>query len=147
VYLAHRCITARKIHAELLAFEHGTNESWACVAGYGKGENEGTTHILIQLLWRDYMRLCTRKFGSKLFRFEGFEAEGNIERRWTHPLRPREGQSKEVMSMLERCLKDTTGIGLIDALLRELYLTGHTSNRVASFLTKHLHIDWQFCAE
>lgn len=34
---------ARKIYAELLAFEDGTNESWTCVAGYRKGENEGTT--------------------------------------------------------------------------------------------------------
>jgi deoxyribodipyrimidine photo-lyase len=151
-YLAHGCITARKIHAELLAFEDGTNESWACVAGYGKGENEGTTQMRVQLLWRDYMRLCTRKFGNKLFRIEGFKAEGNIEGRWIHPSRPREGQSKEeVTSMLERCLNGTTGIGLIDASLRELYLTGYTSNRarqnVASFLTKHLHIDWRFGAE
>lgn len=52
--------------------------------------------------------------------------------------------------MLERCLNSTTGIGLIDASLRELYLTGHTSNRArqnASFLIKHLHIDWWFCTE
>jgi deoxyribodipyrimidine photo-lyase len=53
--------------------------------------------------------------------------------------------------MLERFLNGTTGMGLIDASLREVFLTGYTSNRarqnVASFLTKHLHIDWRLGAE
>jgi deoxyribodipyrimidine photo-lyase len=46
-YLAHGCIAAHKIHAELLAFEDSTNESWTCVAVYSKGENEGTTQMLV----------------------------------------------------------------------------------------------------
>jgi len=42
-------------------------------------------------------------------------------------------------------------LGLIDASQRELFLTGYTSNRarqnVASFLAKHLQIDWRLGAE
>jgi deoxyribodipyrimidine photo-lyase len=42
-------------------------------------------------------------------------------------------------------------MGLIDASLRELIHTGYSSNRarqnVASFLAKHLHIDWRIGAE
>ena len=151
-YLAQGCITARQIHAQLCAFEDGTNESWTGVEGYGKGENPGTSHMRFELLWRDYMRLCTRKFGSKLFRLEGFKSEEHIEGRWMHPSRPREDQGgNDVTGMLERFLNGTTGMGLIDASLREVYLTGYTSNRarqnVASFLAKHLNIDWRLGAE
>jgi len=35
------------------AFEDSTNEFWTCVAVYGKGENEGTIQVRVQLLWRD----------------------------------------------------------------------------------------------
>merc|ERR1711939_716125 len=57
----------------------------------------------------------------------------------------------EVKSQIERFLNGTTGMGLIDASLREMYHTGYTSNRarqnVASFLAKHLKIDWRIGAE
>ncbi|KAI7162903.1 cryptochrome, partial [Hortaea werneckii] len=52
---------------------------------------------------------------------------------------------------VERFLRGETGTGLIDASQRELFLTGWTSNRarqnVASYLTKHLGIDWRIGAE
>lgn len=100
------------------------------------------------------MRLCNRKFGYKLFRLRGFKdekAEGP-EREWLRPNNPGEWKSKqEVAEMLERCLNGTTGMGLIDASQRELFHTGYTSNRarqnVASFMTKHLHLDWRLGAE
>ena len=53
--------------------------------------------------------------------------------------------------VVERFLRGKTGTGLIDASQRELFLTGYTSNRarqnVASYLTKHLGIDWRLGAE
>jgi deoxyribodipyrimidine photo-lyase len=53
--------------------------------------------------------------------------------------------------MLERFLNGTTGIGLIDASQREIYLTGYTSNRArlnaVSFLVHYLCIDWRWGAE
>ena len=149
-YLSLGCITARQIHASLLSFEDGTNPIWQSVKGYGNGENEGTKSIRFELLWRDYMRLCTRKFGPKLFRLGGFKSDD--EQKWSNPSRPRDGStSEEIKDMIERFINGTTGMGLIDASLRELYHTGYTSNRarqnVASFLAKHLKIDWRIGAE
>ncbi|KAH9224957.1 DNA photolyase, FAD-binding/Cryptochrome [Leptodontidium sp. 2 PMI_412] len=149
-YLSLGCITARQIHASLLAFEDGTNPSFSSVTGYGLGQNDGTKSIRFELLWRDYMRLCTRKFGPKLFRLSGFKAEG--EERWSSPSRPSPSSStSKVRQQIERFLNGTTGMGLIDASLREMYHTGYTSNRarqnVASFLAKHLKIDWRIGAE
>ncbi|TIC95558.1 putative cryptochrome DASH [Colletotrichum higginsianum] len=58
---------------------------------------------------------------------------------------------KKIQQILQRFLNGTTGMGLIDASQRELWHTGYTSNRarqnVASFLTKHLGIDWRYGAE
>ncbi|KAK4461374.1 DASH family cryptochrome [Cladorrhinum samala] len=56
-----------------------------------------------------------------------------------------------IASFLERFKAGTTGMGFIDASQRELMRTGYTSNRarqnVASFLAKHLGIDWRYGAE
>lgn len=150
-YLALGCITSRQIHTSLLAFEDGTNDAWSTLEGYGKGEpaKGGTYSIRFELLWRDYMRLCTRKFGSKLFQLSGFKASDD--ERWRTPAHPRGASSEEIQEQIERFLNGTTGMGLIDASLRELYHTGYTSNRarqnVASYLAKHLKLDWRIGAE
>jgi deoxyribodipyrimidine photo-lyase len=53
--------------------------------------------------------------------------------------------------MVHRFLTGTTGTGLIDASQRELLHTGYTSNRarqnVASYLAKHLGVNWKIGAE
>ncbi|CZR51632.1 related to cryptochrome DASH [Phialocephala subalpina] len=150
-YLVLGCITSRQIHESLRAYEDGTNPAFAEVEGYGKGQPEkgGTYSIRFELLWRDYMRLCTRKFGAKLFRLSGFKAEGD--ERWRTPDQPLGAKPEEIKEQIERFLNGTTGMGLIDASLRELYHTGYTSNRarqnVASFLAKHLKLDWRVGAE
>jgi deoxyribodipyrimidine photo-lyase len=153
-YLAIGCLTARQIHRELLSFETGQLESSATTSdeaskrrleayrageGFGGGENPGTQALRYELLWRDYMRLCARKFGTKLFHRDGFRAVSD--RVWT-PTEP---------DTLARFLSGHTGTGLIDASMRELFWTGYTSNRarqnVASFLAKHLGMDWRIGAE
>jgi deoxyribodipyrimidine photo-lyase len=155
-YLSLGCLTARQVHAAMLKFEDGDNaksstydniaESIKDSEGYGKGENEGTIGVRFELLWRDYMRLCARKFGPKLFARDGFRDQS--EKKWEHidSKSPAEMQEK-----LQRLLSGRTGIGLVDASQRELYLTGYTGNRarqnVASFLAKHLNIDWRLGAE
>lgn len=207
-WLALGCISSRQVHEALLVFEDGlTSDSdlskyrgssqpgpslgkdalglWAGVGahakGYGEGENNGTKAVRFELLWRDYMRLCTRKFGLRLFAASGFRADSsiywksasipviqaqrstsqkvlktpgkaNVEavKRELASKKPKE-EAEEVREMLERFLNGTTGMGLIDASQRELYHTGYTSNRarqnVASFLAKHLGVDWRYGAE
>ncbi len=130
--------------SRLLHFEDGTTELGKGVHGYGKGENKGTSAIRFELLWRDYFRLTTRKFGPKLFKVSGFKNDRS--KSWGYPQK-----SKELQRKVTRFLEGTTGTAFIDASMRELFLTGYTSNRsrqnVASFLAKHLGIDWTIGAE
>jgi len=146
-WLALGCITARQIHSQLLDFEDGQDKQYEGVAGYGQGENKGTAAVRFELLWRDYMRLCTRKFGPRLFRLEGFRNDTSYP--WKNP--GVKGSKPELDEMFRRFLQGTTGTALIDASQRELFLTGYTSNRarqnVASYLTKHLGINWKLGAE
>jgi deoxyribodipyrimidine photo-lyase len=145
-WLALGCVTARQIHHRLVAFEDGTDGGkWRGVQGHGRGENKGTAAVRFELLWRDYMRLCTRKFGPRLFHLSGFRKDDSYP--WKMPSKAH----PELHVTLARFLNGTTGTGLIDASQRELLLTGYTSNRarqnVASFLSKHLGLNWMLGAE
>lgn len=137
-FLALGSITARQVHFAMCDFEDGKNDAFKGAARYGQGENKGTAHMRFELLWRDYMRLVTRKFGPRLFRAEGFRNDTSA--RWGYD-----------ETKLRRWMEGTTGMGLVDASQRELFLTGYTSNRarqnVASYLAKHLGLDWRLGAE
>lgn len=153
-YLALGSVTARSIHDEMVKLEKGEEDAYSRAKGFGRGENEGTRAMRFELLWRDYMRLCTMKFGTKLFKLGGFKGQSKKdEKKWKSPNKS-EGQdasAEEVKRIVDRFLEGTTGMGLIDASQRELYHTGYTSNRarqnVASFFSKHLYIDWRYGAE
>ncbi|KAF4975566.1 hypothetical protein FZEAL_7655 [Fusarium zealandicum] len=156
-YLALGSISARSIHEELLKLEDGNDQDYARSRGYGRGENEGTKAVRFELLWRDYMRLCTKKFGTRLFKLSGFKgASGQYDKKWktAHEKEAAVDQDpspEQLSKIIDRFLEGTTGMGLIDASQRELYHTGYTSNRarqnVASFFAKHLGIDWRYGAE
>jgi deoxyribodipyrimidine photo-lyase len=172
-WLAIGCITARQVHAALLEFEDGklplddtrSEEEWQKVEGFGQGENPGTAFVRFELLWRDYMRLCARKFGVRLFAVHGFRrqvisseegdsAAGKAKKKWKYLDRSTPGLGDNPVTtraFLERFNLGNTGTGLIDASQRELLLTGYTSNRarqnVASYLSSHLGIDWRVGAE
>lgn len=120
--------------------------------GYNEGENAGTAGVRFELLWRDYMRLCARKFGPKLFHQTGFvDADDKKWKAIDHATQGLGDDPATTKKVLDRFRQGRTGIGLIDAAQRELFLTGYSSNRarqnVASFLAKHLGIDWRLGAE
>ncbi|KAF3769397.1 blue light photoreceptor protein [Cryphonectria parasitica EP155] len=168
-YLAQGCLTARQIHHEMLKYEDGTDVDYEHAKGFKEGENEGTAAVRFELLWRDYMRLCTMKFRHRLFRLDGFRgrdekydseaptgATTTKKPKWKtsiaeNALADQQPGPDEVAELIRRFNNGTTGMGLIDASQRELLHTGYTSNRsrqnVASFLAKHLGIDWRFGAE
>jgi deoxyribodipyrimidine photo-lyase len=165
-YLAQGCITARQVHRFLVGYENGTEVTLRDVDGYGRGEHEGTEALRAGLLWRDYMRLCHQKFKSKFFCVEGFRGDGHGDgdgeageqkkMKWKSAaedmaLPDHKPSTRSTAEILERFNAGTTGIGLIDASQRELLHTGYTSNRarqnVASFLSRHLGIDWRYGAE
>ncbi|KAF2689166.1 cryptochrome [Lentithecium fluviatile CBS 122367] len=168
-YLAQGHLTARQVHAAMVDFEEGRGPGKE-IAGYGKGENDGTAGVRFELLWRDYMRLCARKFGSRMFGIQGIQQPPTSSRKGAEDPTPhddhrpprkrwkmldRSGGAKDFPEMTRevftRFRSGRTGIGLIDAANRELFLTGYTSNRarqnVASFLSSRLGIDWRVGAE
>lgn len=154
-YLALGCISARQVNAYLVAYENGTAVDGGPSPdplnrrhdSYGKGQNPGTTSIRFELLWRDYMRLCMRKYGISLFSVHGYRGSAS-QQGTSHWLGL---ESPGISETFRRFQSGTTGTGLIDASMRELYLTGYTSNRTrqncASFLAKWLGIDWRLGAE
>lgn len=170
-FLAQGHLTARQIHWAMVDFEEGRGPG-KDIAGYGKGENDGTAAVRFELLWRDYMRLCARKFGAKMFSVHGIRVPPRVSRRDSEscdvPQRdqPRPSRKRwkclshsggvgddpeKTREVFARFRSGRTGIGLVDASNRELFLTGYTSNRarqnVASFLTSQLGIDWRIGAE
>ncbi|KAF2453412.1 DNA photolyase, FAD-binding/Cryptochrome [Lineolata rhizophorae] len=171
-FLALGCLTARQVHAALTVFEEGIDDIGADAEGFGGGENEGTAAVRVELLWRDYMRLCVRKFGARLFDLEGFQgkigggyggasastaeegAASSSAPKWKRippgGMAPG-GARNNATRALEAFCVGQTGQGLIDAAARELVLTGYVSNRArqnaASFLAKHLGLDWRLGAE
>ncbi|KAJ3835735.1 DNA photolyase, FAD-binding/Cryptochrome [Lentinula raphanica] len=173
-YLALGCVTARQINAYMVAFEDGKDFPDFGIGlqfekakvfksrGFGKGENKGTAAVRFELLWRDYMRLCMRKFGNNLFSIEGFRGVQQQDNSYNNNQRKNKHNSDnsyhwsdlsslETRTKFTRFLRGETGTGLIDASMRELALTGYTSNRTrqncASFLAKWLGIDWRLGAE
>jgi deoxyribodipyrimidine photo-lyase len=161
-YLALGCMSARQVSTEMALFEDGEIknddwdgtreqkeaklERWKQSAGFGKGENAGTGGVRFELLWRDYFRLVGRKYGVKLFAIQGLR--GDKSREWQYM---KHLEEDAVRTKLQRFCTGRTGLGLIDAAQRELFLTGYASNRArqntASFLAKHLNIDWRLGAE
>jgi deoxyribodipyrimidine photo-lyase len=89
------------------------------------------------LLWRDFFRFVARKYDTALFRPTGIL---NVQKPW-----------KEDWQAFERWKQGITGVGFVDANMRELLLTGFMSNRgrqnVASYLVKDLKVHWLMGAE
>lgn len=105
------------------------------------------------------MRLCTRKFGERLFFVDGYRQDPSAKTKfisspYSHSTKKKNAKGVDDTNTritVERFITGRTGTGLIDASQRELFLTGWTSNRarqnVASYLSKHLGIDWRVGAE
>ena len=88
---------------------------------------------LNELIWRDFYQMLIYHFphsAKNSFRKEYDLIEWNKD-----------------MNMFKKWCNGTTGYPIVDAGMRELNQTGHMHNRVrmivASFLTKHLLIDWR----
>lgn len=124
-WLAHGCLSPKKIYWELKAYEDKN------------GATDDTYWVIFELLWRDFFRLLGKKYGSKIFYKGGIKGEP---KKW----------SKD-KDLLERWVNGDTGTPFIDANMVEIARTGFMSNRgrqnVASYLVKDLNIDWRMGAE
>ncbi|RLN12620.1 Cryptochrome DASH, chloroplastic/mitochondrial [Panicum miliaceum] len=99
--------------------------------------NDSTYWVLFELIWRDYFRFLSAKYGNSIFHLGG----------------PRKVVSKwsQDQALFESWRDGRTGYPLIDANMRELSATGFMSNRgrqiVCSFLVRDMGIDWRMGAE
>jgi len=129
-YLASGCLTARQIYHATRAFEKESGIS-----------DENTYWIIFELLWRDYMKFYSIKYGTQIFKLGGPQGlQGRQKHSW--------GNDNEKIVAWKEGL---TGYPFIDANMRELAQTGFMSNRgrqvVASFLVRDMGIDWRHGAE
>lgn len=123
-YLALGCVSAREIYKAVKLYEQGIKK------------NQSTWWIIFEHVWRDYFTFKNMRFGSKIFRKEGFKNKVvNFDNDTDHFHRWCEGQ---------------TGIPFVDAHMRQLNQTGYMSNRgrvnCASYLIHDLRIDWTWGA-
>lgn len=122
-WLAVGAITPRQIYAAIRHYEHQ------------RCKNDSTYWLIFELLWRDYFRLIALKLQSRLFNqvssyiIDDKQAENRLFQKWCDA---------------------QTGDDFVDANMTELNQTGWMSNRgrqnVASYLAKHLKLDWRLGA-
>ncbi|WP_022684183.1 cryptochrome/photolyase family protein [Sphingobium bisphenolivorans] len=105
---------------------------WHRVAG-APGD---TTTFLKELIWRDYAHVQIRAMPT----YGSANARPDFDRMPWRDMR-------EARSDFHRWTSGTTGYPIVDAGMRQLWATGWMHNRVrmiaASFLIKHLLIDWR----
>jgi deoxyribodipyrimidine photo-lyase len=127
--LAVGCLSPKKILAEL--------EN--CDSSF----DEGSYWVWFELLWRDYFKLISLKYKTRIFMENGLLSRDKYaEINW----HPDPGDLR-----FKAWSRGETGVPFVDANMRELLATGFMSNRgrqnVASYLVKDLQIDWRKGAE
>ncbi|KAK4854442.1 hypothetical protein QYF36_023900 [Acer negundo] len=124
-WLASGSLSPRYIYEEVKRYERE------------RQANDSTYWVLFELIWRDYFRFVSLKYGNALFHLGG---PRKVEHKWSQ-------DQKLFESWRDGC----TGYPLIDANMKELTATGFMSNRgrqiVCSFLVRDMGIDWRMGAE
>ncbi|WP_297516494.1 DASH family cryptochrome [Flavobacterium sp.] len=120
-WLAHGCISPRKIYWEVQQYE-----AEVC-------KNEDTYWLIFELIWRDYFRYISQKHGNKIFQLNGI-----VKQKYEWELNARK---------FEKWTQGKTPEPFVNANMKELAATGFMSNRgrqnVASFWAKEWEQDWR----
>ena len=123
-WLAHGCLSAREIWADVLAYEQS------------QGANESTYWLRFELLWREFFHWYCRVSDWTLFRKSGPEA--------------RDVAGDQCQKRFQRWAAGATGCDIVDAAIRELQTTGWMSNRARQLVASHLiyesGLDWRLGA-
>ena len=123
-WLANGSISAREIYWEIKEYEKDILK------------NQSTYWLVFELIWRDYFKYVSLKYGSKIFKIGGI-LEKDYE--WSNDVR-----------IFKEWIEGRTVEPFVNANMIELNSTGWMSNRgrqnVASFLAKELKIDWRWGA-
>ncbi len=120
-WLANGSISARTIYWEVMRFE---KEQFS---------NDSTYWLIFELMWRDYFKYISLKYGNKIFRIGGIQ---NRDYKWNT-------NSKSI----EHWQQGKTQEPFVNANMIELNKTGWMSNRgrqnVASYFAKTQELDWR----
>jgi len=124
-WLSLGCLSPRRIHWEIEKYERE------------RTKNDSTYWVRFELIWRDYFKFVSMKYGDRMFYPSGMKGKRIV---W-----------KNDKELFQAWRMGRTGVPFVDANMRELLATGWMSNRgrqnVASFLVKDLHLDWRLGAE
>ncbi|XP_077238506.1 cryptochrome 3 isoform X2 [Tasmannia lanceolata] len=102
-WLAFGCLSPRYLYEEVKRYEKN------------RIANDSTYWVLFELIWRDYFRFLSMKYGNSIFHLGG---PRKVESQWSQ-------DQKLFESWRDGC----TGYPLIDANMKELSTTGFMSNR------------------
>lgn len=123
-WLANGCISPKTIYAEVKRYEQQIKK------------NQDTYWLIFELIWRDYFKYVSLKYGNKIFYLGGI-----LEKEYDW------GNDK---TTLQTWINGTTDEPFVNANMLELKNTGWMSNRgrqnVASYWAKHLEQDWRIGA-
>ena len=123
-WLANGSISAREIYWEIKEYEKDILK------------NQSTYWLVFELIWRDYFKYISLKYGNKIFKIGGILEK---EYEWSDDVR-----------IFKEWTEGRTVEPFVNANMIELNSTGWMSNRgrqnVASFLAKELKIDWRWGA-
>ena len=123
-WLANGSISPKQIYYEVKKFE---NEH---------GGNQSTYWLIFELIWRDFFKYVSLKFGNKIFQIGGI-LDRSME--WSRN-----------DNLLEKWIEGKTKYDFVNANMKEIAATGFMSNRgrqnVNSFWAKELKQDWRIGA-
>jgi len=123
-WLANGSISAKTIYWQVKEFE----------AKHFK--NDSTYWLMFELMWRDYFKYISMKYGNKLFKIGGI-----LDKHYNW---------SSNKTLINQWLNGETKEPFINANMIELQKTGWMSNRgrqnVASYFAKYLKLDWRIGA-
>jgi deoxyribodipyrimidine photo-lyase len=123
-YLALGCISPVSIYRQVKKFETQ------------KLKNISTYWLIFEILWREFFKLTSWKYGKQLFHSGGILDKKRV--------------YKNDESLFNEWISGNTGDDFVNANMQEIKETGFMSNRgrqnVASYLVHDLEIDWRWGA-
>jgi deoxyribodipyrimidine photo-lyase len=123
-WLANGSLSARVVYQEIKAYEKEVQK------------NESTYWLIFELIWRDYFKYVSLKFGNAIFKQAGI-----LNRTYTW---------HNKMKFVREWTDGRTREPFVNANMIELKETGWMSNRgrqnVASYFSKNLKLDWRIGA-
>ncbi len=123
-WLANGSISAKTIYHEVTKYERQI------------GKNDSTYWLIFELIWRDFFKYISLKYGNHIFKLGGIL---NTTYEW-----------KSDQDLIKKWIDGTTSEPFVNANMIELKNTGWMSNRgrqnVASYFAKELELDWRIGA-